>query len=108
MWIRAGPAVLGNGLFVKSASAFLDFTFDVVGVRRLEARSAQANSRANGALMKLGAVREGSMKRSFLLGGEYFDDWAILADDWDACRRPPTPSRPASSHRFQQTLSTAP
>ncbi len=105
-----GRPYWGTGLFVKSASAFLDFTFDVVGVRRLEARSTQANSRANGALMKLGAVPEGSMKQSFLLGGEYFDDylWAILADDWDACSRPPMPSRPASSHRFQPTLSTAP
>lgn len=83
-----GQPFWGTGLFGKSAAAFLDFVFDVVGVRRLEARSAQANIRASAALDKLGAVREGSMRRSFLLGGEYYDDylWALLADDWEERR----------------------
>jgi RimJ/RimL family protein N-acetyltransferase len=83
-----GRPYWGTGLFTKSAAAFLDLAFDVVGARRLEARSAQANVRASGALAKLGAVREGAMKRSFLLGGEYHDDylWAILADDWEERR----------------------
>lgn len=78
-----GRPYWGTGLFQESARLFLDFTFDTVGVRRLEARAAQANVRANGALRKLGAAREGSMKRSFLLGGEYHDDylWSMLADD---------------------------
>ncbi len=78
-----GRPYWGSGLFPESARLFLDFTFDTVGVRRLEARAAQANGRANGALRKLGAAREGSMKRSFLLGGEYHDDylWSMLAED---------------------------
>ena len=38
----------------------LDFAFETVGVHRLEARSAVANGRGNGALRKMGAVQEGS------------------------------------------------
>jgi len=78
-----GRPYWGTGLFGRGARLFLDFAFDTVGVRRLEARAAQANVRANAALRKLGAAREGAMKRSFLLGGEYHDDylWSLLAED---------------------------
>lgn len=83
-----GRAYWGSGLFLASAIRVLDFAFDTVGVRRLEARSAIGNERGNGALRKLGATLEGHLRRSFLLGGVYHDDamWAILADDWPALR----------------------
>lgn len=81
-----GKPYWGTGLFTTGARMFLDFAFDTVGVRRLEARAAQANVRANAALRKLGAAREGAMRRSFLLGGEYYDDylWSLLAEDRNA------------------------
>ena len=74
----------GTGLFVEAANLVLAFAFDTMGVHRIEARTALANGRANGALRKLGAAREGRLRRSFLVGNEYHDDvlWALLADDW--------------------------
>jgi [ribosomal protein S5]-alanine N-acetyltransferase len=74
----------GSGLFAKGAEAVLGFTFDVIGVRRLEARAAVQNSRGNGALRKIGAVQEGILRKSFLRGGKLLDQalWAILEDDW--------------------------
>jgi ribosomal-protein-alanine N-acetyltransferase len=74
----------GSGLFVKGAQAVLGFTFDVVGVHRLEARAAVLNSRGNGALRKIGAVQEGILRKSFLRGGKFLDQalWAIIAEDW--------------------------
>jgi ribosomal-protein-alanine N-acetyltransferase len=83
-----GRAYWGSGLFLASAIRVLDFAFDTVGVRRLEARSATGNERGNGALRKLGATLEGHLRRSFLLGGVYHDDamWAILAEDWPELR----------------------
>jgi ribosomal-protein-alanine N-acetyltransferase len=62
----------------------VDFVFEAVGVHRLEARSALQNGRGNGALAKVGAVREGTLRRSFLRNGQYLDQalWSILKDDW--------------------------
>ena len=74
----------GSGLFSKGAEAVLGFAFDVLGVRRLEARAAVQNGRGNGALRKIGAVQEGILRKSFLRGGKLHDQalWAIIAEDW--------------------------
>ena len=74
----------GSGIFAKGADAVLSFAFDVVGVRRLEARAAVQNSRGNGALRKIGAVQEGILRKSFLRGGKLLDQalWAIIDEDW--------------------------
>jgi RimJ/RimL family protein N-acetyltransferase len=84
-----GSQYWGTGMFVDGAALVLDFAFDVIGTRRLEARAAVANGRGNGALRKLGAVQEGVLRRSFLRHGQYHDQvlWGILAEDWRVQRR---------------------
>ena len=84
-----GSAFWGTGVFVDGARLFLDFAFDVIGARRLEARAAVANGRGNGALRKLGAVQEGVLRRSFTRNGQVHDQvlWGILAEDWCEQRR---------------------
>lgn len=79
-----GSAFWGTGLFIESARAVLRFTFTEIGVQRLEARAAVANGRGNGALQKVGAVREATLRRSLMLRGEYLDQtlWTIIADEW--------------------------
>jgi RimJ/RimL family protein N-acetyltransferase len=79
-----GSSFWGNGVFVAAAPLVADFAFDVVGVRRLEARATVQNARANGALNKLGANRETVLPRSFLREDEYLDQvvWTILSEDW--------------------------
>jgi ribosomal-protein-serine acetyltransferase len=79
-----GQAFWGTGIFVEAAQLVLTFTFDTVGVRRLEARAAVANGRGNGALLKLGARREAILRQSFCRGGQRLDQglWSILAEDW--------------------------
>ena len=79
-----GSAFWGTGVFEDAAKLVLEFAFDTVGVRRLEARAAVQNGRCNGALRKLGAVQEGVLRRSFLKDGEYLDQalWTILHDEW--------------------------
>jgi ribosomal-protein-alanine N-acetyltransferase len=76
-----GSAFWSSGIFMNSARAVLDFAFEVVGVQRLEARACTANGRGNGALRKLGAVIEGTLRESFLHEGVLRDQylWAILA-----------------------------
>lgn len=79
-----GSAFWGSGIFTEGAELVLDFAFDVLGARRLEARAAVANGRGNGALRKIGAVQEGVLRRSFFRHGAFYDQvlWSILADDW--------------------------
>ena len=79
-----GRAFWGSGLFPAAARLTVDFSFEVVGVHRLEARAAVSNGRGNGALAKIGAVREGLLRRSFLRHGQYHDQvlWSIVRDDW--------------------------
>src|SRR5262249_31166615 len=74
----------GTGAVIVGATLVLDFAFTVVGSHRLEARSAMVNGRGNGALRKLGARREGVLRKSFLRKGEYLDQalWTILAEEW--------------------------
>lgn len=92
-----GSAHWGTGLFVDAATLVVDFTFDALGVRRLEARAAAANGRGNGALRKIGAVQEGVLRRAFVRDGRVHDQvlWSILGDEWREARAlwGPVPSR---------------
>lgn len=79
-----GSAFWGSGMFANGAELVLEFTFEVIGARRLEARAAVQNGRGNGALRKLGALQEGTLRKSFVRGGVHHDQslWAILHEDW--------------------------
>jgi RimJ/RimL family protein N-acetyltransferase len=74
----------GTGAFVEGAALVVDFAFTILGSHRLEARAATVNGRGNAALRKIGATREGVLRKSFLRRGEYLDQslWTILREDW--------------------------
>jgi ribosomal-protein-alanine N-acetyltransferase len=88
-----GRAYWGTGLFVDAASLFLTFTFDWLGVKRLEARAAAMNGRGIGALRKLGAVREGVLRSAFQAEHARLDHvmWSILSEDWAPNKRGSAP-----------------
>ena len=79
-----GSEFWGTGLFAECARMVLDFSFEEIGVQRLEARACVANTRGSGALRKMGAVPEALLRRSFFRHGVYHDQqlWAIHADAW--------------------------
>jgi [ribosomal protein S5]-alanine N-acetyltransferase len=83
-----GSAFWGTGVFQQGAELMLEFAFNTIGVHRLEARAAVLNGRGNGALLKMGAVQEGILRKSFQRDGRYLDQvlYAILEDDWRAAR----------------------
>jgi [ribosomal protein S5]-alanine N-acetyltransferase len=78
------PEHWGDGLFFAAAPAVVNFSFDVLGVHRLEARAAVHNGRGNGALRKIGAVQEGVLRRSLQQEDGWADQalWTLIADDW--------------------------
>jgi len=79
-----GSPFWGTGVFQECAELVLQFAFETVGVHRLEARAALRNARGNGALRKIGARQEGTLRKSFFRNGEYLDQalWTVLDDDW--------------------------
>jgi RimJ/RimL family protein N-acetyltransferase len=80
----------GTGVFVDGAKLVVQFAFDTIGSHRLEARAAVLNGRGNGALRKIGAVREGILRKSFIRNGECLDQslWTILAEEWREATHP--------------------
>jgi ribosomal-protein-alanine N-acetyltransferase len=79
-----GSPFWGTGVFINAARRTVEFAFETLGVHRLEARAAVENGRGNGALAKVGAVKEGVLRRSFLRNGRYIDQalWSIVREDW--------------------------
>ena len=84
-----GTPFWGTGVFQAAAQTVLAFTFSALGTQRVEARSSVANGRGNGALQKLGATREGVLRKSFLRDGVYHDQviWSICRDEWREWQR---------------------
>ena len=90
-----GSPFWGNGMFVEGAQMVLDFAFGEIGVQRMEARCVVHNGRGNGALEKLGAVREMRLPQSFLKNGTYYDQFlsVILDVDWTLREERYSPAR---------------
>lgn len=83
-----GSPFWGSRIFEQGAALVMEFAFQHVGVRRLEARCAAKNGRGNTALRKVGAVAEGILRQAFVAGGESLDQvlYAIVSSDWRECR----------------------
>ena len=79
-----GSPFWGTGVFEEAANLVIEFAFDTLGVRRLEARAAVQNGRGHGALRKVGAVQEAVLRKSFAKNGRYLDQvlFTILERDW--------------------------
>lgn len=99
----------GTQVFAEAAQLVVEFAFLALGVRRLEARVAVRNGRANGALRKLGAVQEGLLRSSFLSHGAYMDQalWTILAEEWSQIRGVSNPSHAGVSSKMGRECSFA-
>jgi RimJ/RimL family protein N-acetyltransferase len=93
-----GSPFWGSGAFEESAELALEFVFDTLGVRRLEARAATVNGRGNRALQKIGACEEAVLRKSFRYNGQYVDQilYTILDDDWRLAHAAPHPRRRAT------------
>jgi RimJ/RimL family protein N-acetyltransferase len=84
-----GSSFWSTGVFQESAELVLEFVFDTLAVHRLEARAAVLNTRGNGALRKIGAVRECVLRKSLERNGEFLDQalYSVLGCDWRESRQ---------------------
>ena len=83
-----GAPFWGTGVFEQSAALVIEFAFERMRVRRLEARCAVKNGRGGKALAKVGAVPEGILRKAFTVGNELMDQvlYAIVEQEWHECR----------------------
>jgi RimJ/RimL family protein N-acetyltransferase len=95
-----GSSFWGTGVFQDSAELVLEFVFRTLGVHRLEARAAVMNDRGIGALRKIGAVKEGILRKSLQRNGEFLDQalYAILDSDWSGSRSSIMVVKPVQMH----------
>ena len=79
-----GSGFWSSGVYAAAAALVLEFAFNTIGARRLEARAAVANVRGSGALRKMGATREGVLHGSLVKDGRHLDQglWTILDQEW--------------------------
>lgn len=78
------PQLWGTGAFQDAARLVLQFTFETLGVHRLEARVFVRNGRGVVALRRIGAIEEGVLRQSSRLNGRYVDQmlFSIVKNDW--------------------------
>ena len=69
------PAWWGTGVFAEAFRLVQQYSFDVLGVQRIEARVSVENPRGNAALRKLGARREGRLRAAFVDNDRYIDQF---------------------------------
>ena len=79
-----GRAHWGEGFAVEATTAFIDFSFATLDLRRLEATVDVRNVASNTLLQRLGFVREGVLRERWLAAGELQDInlHALLKREW--------------------------
>jgi RimJ/RimL family protein N-acetyltransferase len=83
-----GAPFWGTGIFEQGAALVIAFAFEHIGVHRLEARCAVKNGRGGKALLKMGAVPEGILRKAFPCGDELLDQvlYTLVQHEWRARR----------------------
>jgi N-acetyltransferase len=74
----------GQGVNIEAKRLLLDFAFGPLGLHRIEARIQPGNLRSLRAIERLGAVREGTLRESFMKHGHHHDMslYSILGPEW--------------------------
>lgn len=76
----------GKGYAVESVSAFIEFVFSTLNLRRLEAAVDTRNAGSNQLLQRLGFTLEGVLRERWLASGELQDInlFALLKREWQS------------------------
>jgi len=80
-----GPAARGSGINAEAKLLLLRHAFGTLGVRRVQLKTSSENRRSQRALEKLGAVREGVLRKFQVRANGVSRDtvmYSITDDDW--------------------------
>jgi RimJ/RimL family protein N-acetyltransferase len=98
-----------TGVFFDAANVLVDFVFSSMHVKRLEARTALRNRRAQAALQKLGAVFESTVAVSSPTGFTRDPEtvWSLQEDGWRNRARHPRGSVDTARQRIRAAVDAA-
>ncbi len=88
-WTGYAPAVWGTGVNPECKLLMLQHAFEDCGFGRVKIQTDLVNTRSQAAIAKLGAVREGVLRRHQLRGdGSHRDTvvYSVLSDEWPEVR----------------------
>ena len=89
-WTWLATAAQGRGINTRTKYLLLEHCFESLSAHRVEFKTDAANRRARGALRKIGATPEGTLRSHTLMhDGRYRDTiyYSILEDEWARVRR---------------------
>ena len=89
-WTGYAPAVWGTTVNPEAKFLLLQHAFEVCGFGRVKIQTGSKNTRSQAAIAKLGAKREGVLRRHMVLADGSFRDtvvFSILADEWPDVRK---------------------
>ncbi|MET9274645.1 GNAT family protein [Kribbella sp. NPDC003557] len=89
-WTGYAPAVWGTAVNPATKLLLLEHAFEVCGFGRVKIQTGSKNTRSQAAIAKLGATREGVLRRHMLTADGSFRDtvvFSILADEWPDVRK---------------------
>ena len=89
-WTGYAPAVWGTVVNPAAKLLMLQHAFEDCGFGRVKIQTGLTNTRSQAAIAKLGATREGVLRRHKKLADGSFRDtvvFSILADEWPAVRK---------------------
>ena len=84
------PSVWGSAVNPACKLLLLEHCFEVCGFGRVKIQTGSKNTRSQAAIAKLGATREGVLRRHMRLADGSFRDtvvFSILADEWPDVRK---------------------
>ena len=85
-WISA--RFQGKGIVTRAARALVDYSFDELGLNRVEIRCAEGNRKSRAIAERLGFRQEGVLRGSMLLYDRYLDMviYGMLKEEWTVAR----------------------
>jgi RimJ/RimL family protein N-acetyltransferase len=89
-WTGYAPSVWGTAVNPECKLLLLRHAFEDCGFGRVKIQTGTANTRSQAAIAKLGATREGVLRRHKRLADGSFRDtvvFSILADEWPEVRK---------------------
>ncbi|WP_328842051.1 GNAT family N-acetyltransferase [Nakamurella leprariae] len=88
-WTAYRPAVWGTGINVETKLLLLEHVFTDCGFGRVKIQTDARNARSQAAIARLGATREGVLRRHKVRADGTFRDtvvFSIVVDEWPAVR----------------------
>lgn len=89
-WTWYSPSLQRTGINKATKFLLLEFAFATLGMNRVELKTSLTNIKSQGAMLKIGAVKEGILRRHMVNPNGSLRDsvyFSFIAEDWPAIKK---------------------